>query len=444
MKVHSAIAHDDDGGESSHSQFVLLRQRHIAESIHLSARSQMLVSNTCRHRSQRSAPTNSRLLRQRKRRTVRSLLQEMGDGYFRRMYRTTKSRFMELLTLLKPYFNVSKKATSPMMQRTPNGVIPPEIRLSAALCYFAGGSPYHIALMHGISHTAVFDRCVWIVVDAIHKCPALEIKYPESHDEQLKIAEGFKNKSSVEIEICAGAIDGLLVWTEQPTKSDCKDMGKGQREFFCGRKHKFGWNLQAVCDSTGKFLEVWIKFPGSASDYISFLRSDFYQRLKRDGFLEATLALFGDNAYVSTDKMVTPFKGVTRGPKDNYNFFHSQLRIQIECAFGMLVHRWSILRKPLPNAMGPARQVALVMALCKLHNFCLDTHCELLEVPSFVPVNGSLHGAVVLDGNGRPTELLNGGRHFDDVLGLPVALSDKRTQILHKVINSGRHRPIPR
>lgn len=442
MKVHTAIALDDEVGGAS--QFVLLRRRQITESIRLSARSQTLISDARPHGSRRPAPADSRLLRQRKRRTVRSLLQEMGDNYFRRMYRLTKSRFMELLTLLKPHFNISKKATAPMMQRTPNGIIPPEIRLSAALCYFAGGSPYHIALMHGISHSSVFERCVWIVVDAIHKCPSLEIKYPESHEEQLKIAEGFKNKSAVGIEICAGAIDGLLVWTEQPTKADCEEMGKGQREFYCGRKHKFGWNLQAVCDSNGKFLEVWIKFPGSASDYISFLRSDFYQRLKRDGFLEASLALFGDNAYVSGDKMVTPFKCVSRGPKDNYNFFHSQLRIQIECAFGMLVHRWSILRKPLPNAMGPARQVALVMALCKLHNFCLASRVEASEVPTFVPFSGSLHGAVVLDANGRPSELLNGGRHFDDVVGLPVALSDKRTRILHQVINSGRRRPTPR
>jgi hypothetical protein len=29
--------------------------------------------------------------------------------------------------------------------------------------------------------------------------------------------------------------------------------------------------------------------------------------------------------------------------KDDYNYYQSQLRMTIECAFGMLVHRWSIL-----------------------------------------------------------------------------------------------------
>jgi hypothetical protein len=44
--------------------------------------------------------------------------------------------------------------------------------------------------------------------------------------------------------------------------------------------------------------------------------------------------------------MVMPFKGVQNMAKDAFNFFHSSaLRINIECAFGMLVHWWGILRK---------------------------------------------------------------------------------------------------
>ena len=58
--------------------------------------------------------------------------------------------------------------------------------------------------------------------------------------------------------------------------------------------------------------------------------------------------------------------------KDNYNFYHSQLGINVECAFGMLVQRWSILRRPLPAAMGIHKITALTFCLCKLHNFLLD------------------------------------------------------------------------
>lgn len=38
----------------------------------------------------------------------------------------------------------------------------------------------------------------------------------------------------------------------------------------------------------------------------------------------------------------------------------------------MLVCRWGILRRPLPSTMGLKKSTALTMALCRLHNFCID------------------------------------------------------------------------
>jgi DDE superfamily endonuclease len=69
--------------------------------------------------------------------------------------------------------------------------------------------------------------------------------------------------------------------------------------------------------------------------------------------------------------MATPFKGVAGGDKDAYNYYHSQVRSTIECAFRMLVHRFGILRKPIPTVISIQRIIALVMCLCRLHNFCV-------------------------------------------------------------------------
>jgi hypothetical protein len=108
-------------------------------------------------------------------------------------------------------------------------------------------------------------------------------------------------------------------------------MKTGVRAFFCGRKSKFGYNMQAVCNADGRFLSVWINHPASASDFISFLRSELYMNLTtRPDFLAEELVIFGDNAYVSTEYMVITYKNVRAGPKDDFNFFHSQLRINIE------------------------------------------------------------------------------------------------------------------
>jgi hypothetical protein len=56
----------------------------------------------------------------------------------------------------------------------PNGRILASTCISCALRYFAGGCPYDIAIMHGVSHTAIFDS-VWMVVDGINTCPELDI-----------------------------------------------------------------------------------------------------------------------------------------------------------------------------------------------------------------------------------------------------------------------------
>jgi hypothetical protein len=42
----------------------------------------------------------------------------------------------------------------------------------------------------------------------------------------------------------------------------------------------------------------------------------------------------------------------------------------------MLVHRWSILRSAIPRIIEIKKVIALVNALAKLHNFCIDKQDE--------------------------------------------------------------------
>ena len=70
--------------------------------------------------------------------------------------------------------------------------------------------------------------------------------------------------------------------------------------------------------------------------------------LKKPGFLCEGLITFGDNSYINTPYITSPFKVVSSGPKDAYNHYHYQMRIKIECAFGMLVNRWAVLQTPIP------------------------------------------------------------------------------------------------
>jgi hypothetical protein len=80
--------------------------------------------------------------------------------------------------------------------------------------------------------------------------------------------------------------------------------------------------------------------------------------MKQDGENER-FVLFGDNAYLNTPYMATPFTNVANDPnrvaEDNYNFYHSQLQIRVVCSFGRLVQRWGILRMAIPNKISVHR-----------------------------------------------------------------------------------------
>jgi DDE superfamily endonuclease len=261
----------------------------------------------------------------RKRRSVTSIMDELGTTYVRRAYRMDKSAFWDLQRLIHPVLVFKKRKTKWKQRKgAKNGAIETSTRLSTAIRYFAGGRPEDIAVVHGISHTEVF-RSVWDIVDAVNGCEALSFSFPESHTEQEKIAAGFRKRSRVGFDCIVGAIDGMLLWLEKPSDKECELAQCGAKKFFCGRKSKFGLNLQACCDSDGCFLGVCLYHPGSTYDFLSFSTSSLYKKMEQPGFLADGLCLFGDSAYVNCRYFATPFKSVSSGVKDDYNFYHSQV-----------------------------------------------------------------------------------------------------------------------
>ena len=57
--------------------------------------------------------------------------------------------------------------------------------------------------------------------------------------------------------------------------------------------------------------------------------------------------------------MVSPYKGAKVGIKDDFNFFHSQVRITIERAFGMLVQRFGLLRRAMSQHIPAKKKMAM-------------------------------------------------------------------------------------
>ena len=179
-------------------------------------------------------------------------------------------------------------------------------------------------------------------------------------------------------------------------------------------------------------------WPGASSDYIAWILSDLHRDLEipDKNMLLPGKTIVGDNAYTKSAFMSVPFQGSVNGYEDAYNFYHSQLRITIKRAFGVLVHRWAILRGLLNI---PIRKVGpLAHCLCALHNFCINEKESFVErtrlndgrnIQRAVNVDYFLRhpSSSTSDGNNddeldtmisiqdsTPNELLGGGHHFND------------------------------
>ena len=138
---------------------------------------------------------------------------------------------------------------------------------------------------------------------------------------------------------------------------------------------KFGLNCQAVSDVCSKILDILIASGGASSDCLAFERSKLYDRCE-NGLMKNGKVIFSDNAYLNTQYMATPYSNISGNeeyrPRDDCNFYHSQLCIWVESCFGMLVQRWGILRTALSHSIPLTCIVALVNSLARLHNYCID------------------------------------------------------------------------
>ena len=218
-----------------------------------------------------------------------------------------------------------------------------------------------------------FYRSVWAVVHATNKCFFLDFQFLSTLAKCQSISTEFSLRSKERFTSCIGCIDSLLIWLEKPSKDQCNEVGVDSGKFLCGQKGKFSLNLQGICDARQRFTYISIQHPASASDYLAFVTSALYGHLTNDETrLPNGYCLYGDNAYVNDTFMTVPYPMISSGPKDAYNFYHSQVRINIECAFGIPVNRWCILKMPLSAKILIVRINAMVCCLCKLHNFCID------------------------------------------------------------------------
>ena len=150
----------------------------------------------------------------------------LGDTFFRRAYRMEKESFFHLHSMLrkdleKQFFPAGGGSRD---IRRSSYLIRTEMRLSMAIRFFAGGDPYDIMVIHGVSYMSVFNA-VWGIVDVVNNSPLLKITFP-THEEQEEIALGFSTMSGADFDKVILALDGILIWIQKPSKREARANGE--------------------------------------------------------------------------------------------------------------------------------------------------------------------------------------------------------------------------
>jgi len=204
-----------------------------------------------------------------------------------------------------------------------------ELMLHFAIRYLAGGSFYDVWATAIISKPS-FHRLVWHIIDCINRCDALAVKLP-GPNELDKVWQGFEAFSwDGVLNGCIGALVGYLQCIAAPSHKECGNVGA----YFSGHYCVYGVNLQAM----------WLPL-----EKLTILLQ-FKRLLSKLGLKHCLLGILLQwivlTAFQNMQSLLILVHNVTLNVVTTLIFL-SQLQIQIEMAFGLLVTMWCILHTPI-------------------------------------------------------------------------------------------------
>lgn len=288
------------------------------------------------------------------------------DFEFKKLFRLSRDTFDRLVVgyMASPFFpNATRGRPRVSAEKT----------CLVVLCYLGGQcSMYSLADRFDIAVSTVHS-CVERMLDFLNSVSAEVIAWPD-RQEQERSKAGFLAKSDGKgPQNTIGCIDGCHVEINKPTESP---------NSYYNRKKFPSIVLQGIANDRSKFLDVFIGFPGSAHDARILRESTFFTETVTkcmNGYL------LGDCAYPLLPWLITPYRDNEQTfPfwKKKYNKVHSQQRVAIENAFGLLKQRFR--RLYFVDAASIKQCVLIVMGACVLHNLCneeRDFFDELQHLP---------------------------------------------------------------
>jgi hypothetical protein len=333
------------------------------------------VASSRKHRVLRALPF------QRTRMVWRDRVASLTAHEFVCRYRVDLEGFNSMLVKIRPFM--------PAMYRNVTNQVSNELKLSMCLRWLAGGSYLDLADMHGVS-TATFFRHVKQVYTAINQAyelPLVGVLERWDVDAVEQLASGFDAKTHGVVPGCIGAIDGIALKVERKVVA-----AEPAPDAFFTHKGFYSLNGQVICDAYRRITWASIKCCGSTHDATAFSNTRLAELMGNPAhpINASDYWIAGDDAYVGPanqcDSLLTPYQGRNLDKwHDSFNFYQSKLRIEIECTFGGLVHRFGMLQRKLAFDCVDDACTAL-MAMFKIHNIATDRRVGLNHVGR-VPVD---------------------------------------------------------
>ncbi|XP_071555857.1 putative nuclease HARBI1 isoform X1 [Temnothorax nylanderi] len=279
-------------------------------------------------------------------------------------FRMSSLLFEKLLALVGPIIAKEYVIREP---------ISPVIRLQLTLRYLASGdSMKSLSYAFRVGHNTI-SKIIRETCEAIWTC-LKGVVFLEDKEESWKgLADEFERLWN--FPNCIGAVDGKHVSIQAPSNSGST---------YYNYKGYHSINLLGVSDANCCFTMVDIGAEGRQSDGGVFRNSKIGKRFEHNLFKlpspkkleiggpELPYVLVADEAFPLSVYMMRPYprRGNLNIKKKVFNYRLSRARKIVENAFGLLVARWRIYRRPIIASISNARKI--IKATVVLHNFIIQ------------------------------------------------------------------------
>ncbi|CAL9708123.1 unnamed protein product [Knipowitschia caucasica] len=274
----------------------------------------------------------------------------------------------------KPDFRLSRQAMHSLqcvMRRAQDHGWGNEYEVLIYVYWLAHGLSYRVVSRVFSIPRSTVHRVVHRVAQFIWNNLHRAISFPKMADIDA-VSNGFAELAGTPLlNKAVGAIDGCHVRIKPPSL---------HRLDYLNYKGFYSIQMQAICDHTGKFLDIFVGYPGSVHDTRILKNSSFYLARR----YPPSYFILGDGGYPCLEgpiALITPYREPVNGrAQRKFNYHLSRARSIVERAFGIMKTRWrSTLFRALEVKPTFAPQVIASCAF--LHNVCLDNG-DVLEPDS--------------------------------------------------------------